>query len=154
MFWKIERAKTRPPRGRHTHTRGRGVVGPTPIGWPLPIPPLTNNEGGLGVRQPKRSDRAWITLRKKTISTARQNNQPCALCGQAIDYQANPMDNDAPSVDHVLPWADYPEQRLDPRNLQVTHRNCNLRKGRKTRSTKFPNIGNQSRKWGTRESHF
>ena len=103
------------------------------------------------MRKPRRTDRQWVRLRDELLTRARATHQPCAICGQAINYAAKPNEYDAPSVDHIHPWSKYPELRLDPANLQVAHRECNARKSNKDRL--FPSIGNQSRQWGTLQAH-
>lgn len=103
------------------------------------------------MRKPRRTDRQWIRLRDEVLTRARASSQACAICGQPINYTAKPNDYDAPAVDHIQPWSKYPELRLDPMNLQVAHRECNLKKSDKRET--FPSIGNQSRQWNNPRAH-
>lgn len=96
-------------------------------------------------RQQGRETRAWRNLRSKTLAEARRLKKPCALCGQPINYRADPRAWDAPSVDHIRSWKHHPELRLDPGNLQIAHQACNSSKGVGQQGP--PSIGNQSRDW-------
>lgn len=125
----------------------RGDV--TPLGVSHPSP---HHVGRLTtMRKPRRTDRQWIRLRDEVLTRARASSQACAICGQPINYTAKPNDYDAPAVDHIQPWSKYPELRLDPMNLQVAHRECNLKKSDKRKT--FPSIGNQSRQWNNPRAH-
>lgn len=96
-----------------------------------------------------RNSHQWKQLRDAILSEARTNRTPCMICGQAINYRTrNYNAPDAPTVDHVLSWRDYPELRLDRGNLTLAHRACNTAKGVKPRA--LPASGNASRNWGTR----
>ena len=93
-----------------------------------------------------RDSAAWRNLQRATINTAARRNQPCALCGLAINYNARNRNADnAPSVDHIKPWRDHPNLRTDPTNLQIVHQSCNRAKGV---TSGLPSISNQSRRWG------
>ena len=93
-----------------------------------------------------RDSRAWRTLKKRVLTQARQTKPPCAACGLPINYQTrNPNADNAPSVDHIRPWRDHPNLRLDPANLRVIHQACNRAKGTTTHT---PSLGNTSRQWG------
>jgi 5-methylcytosine-specific restriction endonuclease McrA len=94
-----------------------------------------------------RSNRRWRRLAHTIRTRDRNNGRGCAICGQPINWDTrNPNADDAPSVDHVKPWAHNPELRYDPDNLQTVHQACNRTKG--TRQAALPSIGNQSRDWG------
>ena len=72
--------------------------------------------------------------KNKKILRAMQN--PCALCGQPIDYSLpadNPMSFEA---DHIIPikLGGHPS---DLANLQATHKICNRQKGAKLRIASF-----------------
>lgn len=93
-----------------------------------------------------RDARAWRNLQQITITAAARRNAPCALCGLPINYRArNKNADDAASVDHIKPWRDHPNLRLDPANLQIVHQACNRAKGA---TSGPPSIGNTSRRWG------
>lgn len=53
-----------------------------------------------------------------------QRRQPCARCGQVIDYSAEPGEPDSFMAGHILSWVDHPERRDDPANLQPEHSRC------------------------------
>ena len=53
-----------------------------------------------------------------------QRRQPCARCGQPIDYNAAPGDDSAFMAGHIKAWALHPELRDDPSNLQPEHSKC------------------------------
>lgn len=94
------------------------------------------------------STHADRVLRNQQLNQARANNTPCAICGQPINYKTKDYNSpDAPTVDHRLPWRDYPHLRRDPGNLQITHRSCNASKGVRSQDQAAPAIGNQSRNW-------
>ncbi|MCR2051807.1 HNH endonuclease [Actinomyces bowdenii] len=93
-----------------------------------------------------RDSRAWRNLQRSTIAAAARRNQRCALCGLTINYNArNRNADDAPSVDHIKPWRDHPNLRVDPANLQIVHQACNRAKGT---TNGPPSISNTSRPWG------
>lgn len=60
-----------------------------------------------------------------------QRRQPCARCGQRIDYSAPPEDPNSFNAGHIKSWADYPELREDPANLQQEHANCGKSAGKR-----------------------
>lgn len=53
-----------------------------------------------------------------------QRRQPCARCGQRIDYGLHHLDPQAFNAGHIKAWADHPELREDPANLQPEHASC------------------------------
>lgn len=53
-----------------------------------------------------------------------QRRQPCARCGQAIDYALPADDPQAFIAGHIKSWIDHPELRADPANLQPEHARC------------------------------
>jgi 5-methylcytosine-specific restriction endonuclease McrA len=62
----------------------------------------------------------WIKLRYRTLM-ARGNH--CECCGRSWTI-GNPL-----QVDHIKPRSKFPHLALDPNNLQVMCRECNLGKG-------------------------
>lgn len=84
-------------------------------------------------------------IRKRLLDAARNNNEPCCICGQSINYQAHYNAADAPTVEHRLSWRDHPELRRDLGNLGIAHRSCNTAKGVKAYG--LPAFGNTSRDW-------
>ena len=71
-------------------------------------------------------------------------HQPCARCGQPIDYDAPPGDPSSFQLGHRLSWRDHPELRLDPANLQPEHELCNKQAGA---TDIAPTLGLRSRRW-------
>lgn len=69
--------------------------------------------------------------------------QPCARCGQDIDYNADPGDPNGFNAGHIRSWRDHPELREDPSNLQPEHERCN--KSAHTSSARGQ--GRTSREW-------
>lgn len=53
-----------------------------------------------------------------------QRKQPCARCGQRIDYSAPTGDPGSFIAGHIKSWIDYPQYREDPSNLQPEHERC------------------------------
>lgn len=87
---------------------------------------------------------------KQRLAAAVQRGEPCYICGQPIDYQgAKTYDYDAPTIDHIKPWRDYPELRADMGNLAPTHRACNSSKG--VKQSALPAHGNASRDWSRKQ---
>ncbi|MBX3499372.1 MAG: HNH endonuclease [Alphaproteobacteria bacterium] len=80
-----------------------------------PMPPLRFAATGAGFY----ASREWLTLRYDTL---RRHGPRCQCCG-ATGPEA------IIQVDHILPRRDHPELALDPGNLQVLCRPCNLGKG-------------------------
>ena len=98
-----------------------------------------------------RNSATWRKLQRQFITSATQRNEPCALCGLPINYQAHNRNADnAPSVDHIRSWRDHPNLRTDPANLQIVHQSCNRSKGTTTGPL---SLGNMSRQWGPHETH-
>lgn len=72
-----------------------------------------------------------------------QRRQPCARCGQRIDYTLPPDQPQAFNAGHIKAWADHPELREDPANLQPEHAAC----GKSAHKTEGPGLGRTSRQW-------
>lgn len=80
-----------------------------------PMPPLRFATMGSGFYASPR----WLKLRYAMLSHHGARCQCCGASGPEAVVQ----------VDHILPRRDYPELALDPGNLQVLCRACNLGKG-------------------------
>lgn len=78
----------------------------------------------------KVSGGTWHKVRARVRREAQADNAPCALCGQAINYEATQYDPAALQVDHIIPLA-RGGPAYEPTNLQVTHRYCNRLKSNK-----------------------
>jgi hypothetical protein len=70
-----------------------------------------------------RSSAAWKQLRARLVAQATH----CAVCGVWLDKDAPPRSRWRPSVDHILPLADFPHLAYDVGNLRVVHSGCNSR---------------------------
>lgn len=70
--------------------------------------------------------------------------QPCARCGQPIDYDAEPGAPESFNLGHRLSWRDHPDERLDPANFQPEHSLCNQQAGA---TGGGPALGLRSRDW-------
>ncbi|MDU6757684.1 hypothetical protein [Actinomyces sp.] len=90
-----------------------------------------------------RADPKLKAIREKYL---RARPQPCMRCGQPIDYDAHRKSPNSFHLGHKLSWADHPELRTDPGNLQQEHAGCNLSAG-KTNEVDTFQIGISSRKW-------
>lgn len=76
-----------------------------------------------------RRRKAW-TEESKTITLPRlydRDNGVCWICGGVCDYDADPNDNNYPSVDHVIPIACGGKDEWS--NIRLAHRLCNSIKG-------------------------
>ena len=72
-----------------------------------------------------------------------QRRQPCAACGQRIDYSLPVDDPEAFNAGHKGSWIDFPHLREDPSNLRPEHASCNKSHGRSDAEV----IGSTSRQW-------
>lgn len=73
-----------------------------------------------------------------------QRRQPCARCGQRIDYTLPPNEPQAFIAGHIKSWRDYPHLRYDPANLQPEHASCGKSAGADDGRT---SAGVTSRQW-------
>ncbi|MDO4791851.1 MAG: HNH endonuclease [Buchananella hordeovulneris] len=102
--------------------------------------------GRQGRAATSRDSNSWRMLQRRVMAEARRLRPPCGLCGLPINYHTrNANAVDAPSVDHIKPWAAFPHLRDDPANVMVVHQGCNKAKGARLQ---VPSIGNTSRRWG------
>lgn len=73
-----------------------------------------------------------------------QRRQPCARCGQRIDYTLPVGDPGSFIAGHIKSWIDHPELRDDPANLQQEHERCGKSAGADDGRTA---VGSTSRRW-------
>lgn len=73
-----------------------------------------------------------------------QRRQPCARCGQRIDYALPPDHPQAFNAGHIKAWANYPHLREDPANLQPEHAKCGKSAHNDAGQT---SVGSTSRQW-------
>ena len=78
-----------------------------------------------------RAGRTTHTFRRLSRAL-RAEGRPCWLCGQDIDYDADPGSYDSFTVDHILPLSMHPELAEVWSNLAAAHRGCNSSRGTKT----------------------
>lgn len=69
---------------------------------------------------PFHSSPRWLQLRYDTL---KKYEGRCQCCG------ARPSDVNPLQVDHIKPRSKYPNLALDPNNVQVLCRDCNIGKG-------------------------
>jgi hypothetical protein len=72
-----------------------------------------------------------------------QRRQPCARCGQPIDYDAPVGHPDSFNAGHIKPWISHPELREDPSNLRPEHERCN----KSAHESEGIGLGSTSRRW-------
>ncbi|APT85327.1 hypothetical protein CAQU_09915 [Corynebacterium aquilae DSM 44791] len=83
-------------------------------------------------------------LRKQTRREYREQNLPCWLCAQPIDYLAPPNTPNALDIDHAISTKQRPDLELDPTNFRPAHVSCN--RARKD-NPPHPPLGQNSRRW-------
>lgn len=91
--------------------------------------------------------RAFKAGRAEFRDKCRDNNRPCWICGQPIDYDARHDDyaNDSRfQLDHRYPVSTHPEIQEDPANWEPSHAGCN--RERSNRPPR-PNLGTLSQAW-------
>lgn len=92
------------------------------------------------------STRAGIEAQRGYRDECAEDNLPCWLCGQPIDYVASPASGDpnAFNADHAIPTSVDPDLALDPENFRPSHAGCN-----KSRGNKVPEfaLGALSEEW-------
>ena len=63
---------------------------------------------------------------------ATRDQAACWLCGQRIDYDADPGTTESShELDHYYPVSTHPELQEDPANFRHAHRACNQQRGNK-----------------------
>ena len=70
----------------------------------------------------------WQQLRATLITAAADRHDPCAICGQPIDYTAPGTTPQGATIDHTTPRA-LGGDPWDPTGLRVTHHRCNTLRG-------------------------
>lgn len=89
--------------------------------------------------------RSFQRHKAEFFETCRRERRVCWLCGQPIDYEAEPGTTpDSLTLDHRRPFANHPELFDDPTNFEAAHLSCNIR-----RSNADPpdSLGTLSRDW-------
>ena len=76
------------------------------------------------------STRAFQKARDRFFAEGQQDDAPCWLCGQPIDYTAQPgTTDDSHELDHYVPVSVDPSLQYDPGNFRHAHRVCNILRG-------------------------
>lgn len=65
---------------------------------------------------------------RRMCEAQRAMGLPCWLCGQDIDYQADPRSRRSFTLDHAVPLS-LGGDLLDPANARSAHRACNSARG-------------------------
>ena len=71
-----------------------------------------------------RKYRARVSLRERV----KRRGEPCAICGQPIDYTLPPHHPMAYELDEIIPVSKGGDP-VDPDNVRPTHRICNEKRG-------------------------
>lgn len=98
----------------------------------------------MGARKHTRSTQR---LRQEFRATCAAANEPCWICGTAIDYAApfNEWRNpDRFQLDHFYPVSTHPHLQEDPTNFRASHAGCNEARGN---GTVTAGLGTLSRQW-------
>lgn len=90
------------------------------------------------------TSRRYRQLRKTFRSNCEQNNTPCWLCSQPIDYTIPWPEEQSFELDHLHPRSTHPQHAEDPANFRASHRACNNKRGNKTPTA---NLGTLNRQW-------
>lgn len=92
-----------------------------------------------------RRTRNFVKLRAAFKEECANGHAVCHLCGQPIDYNADPAkSDDAFNLDHFFPVSLRPDLAEDPANFRPSHRGCNDDRGN---DMVQPTLGIPSRVW-------
>ena len=69
--------------------------------------------------------------RRQVRDRLRARHDPCAICGQPIDYDLPPDDPLSFTVDEIVPVS-LGGSPYDMANVQAAHRICNIRRGNRS----------------------
>lgn len=73
--------------------------------------------------------RSYKKHKREFFELCRRERRACWLCGQAIDYEAEPGTTpDSLTLDHIKPVSRFPELMDDPTNFAAAHFSCNTRR--------------------------
>jgi HNH endonuclease len=82
------------------------------------------------------------SARLKAMSAEQQ--RPCILCGQPIDYTLPADHPQSFTKEHVIPLSIRPDLAQDPTNYAPAHASCNKSAGNRERR---PPVGDTSEQW-------
>lgn len=93
----------------------------------------------------RHSTRYFRQVKEQFYARCRREKPVCWLCGQPIDYDADPgSTDDSLTLDHRIPVSKRPDLQDDPANFMPAHRSCNIRRGD---SDPVLSLGTFSRVW-------
>lgn len=93
-----------------------------------------------------RTGRPWRRTRARMIQLWRQDDAPCWLCGQPIDWDLPAQHPMAATVDHLDPLS-LGGAPLDTTRMAPAHMGCNARRGNSTTHTTAARTLPRSRRW-------
>jgi hypothetical protein len=71
----------------------------------------------------------WAKLKREFRVHCEATHQPCWICREPINYQADWRHRDAFQPDHHYPVSTHPHLQYEPTNLRPSHRRCNASRG-------------------------
>ena len=78
----------------------------------------------------RHSTRHFKQVKEQFYRRCKRERPACWLCGQPIDYDADPgSTDDSLTLDHRIPVSKRPDLQDDPANFMPAHRSCNIRRG-------------------------
>lgn len=96
-------------------------------------------------RSKGRSGRPWLRRRKWIIDNS---DGSCILCGEFVDRTLDGNHKDGPTIEHRIPIVEHGHPLdqscrlcVDPANLGLAHRRCNLEKEHTRREQLHLNTG-------------
>lgn len=93
----------------------------------------------------RHATRYFKQVKARFYERCRRERPVCWLCGQPIDYEAEPgTTDDSLTLDHRIPVSKRPDLQDDPANFMPAHRSCNIRRGD---SDPLLSLGTFSRVW-------
>jgi 5-methylcytosine-specific restriction endonuclease McrA len=107
------------------------------------VPAIQPSAHQLLLRQ-LRNDPEYRAARAAYRSHAKDNQLPCWLDGEPIDYDLPSEHPDSWSLDHAVPVSKAPELSKDPNNFRSAHLDCNKRRGN---ADPHIDLGKPSRAW-------
>lgn len=93
----------------------------------------------------RQNTRRFRKLKQEFYERCRRERPACWLCGQPIDYDAEPGTTpDSLTLDHRVPVSRRPDLQEDPANFMPAHLSCNARRGDRDPAD---SLGTLSRDW-------
>mgnify|MGYP001564125414 CR=1 FL=1 len=81
---------------------------------------------------PKRVSKSFYVSKSNRAAIYQRDGWTCQLCFEPVQSDLDPLDNWAPSLDHIIcqSWTETPDH--SPENLRLAHRWCNSVRGNET----------------------